>query len=222
MNSRQIFSGKLGLNVSPNCFLKPWLLVNENTNRFDVPETFDFHENVQYITEMNRNLEVLSRLVGNSHSLFISLLKQLFITDKMKHFQKSKKYDFLKGDIVLVLRTQDYNLAKIIEAGPYYCTVLSAQSNKPTEKKIHNQKMILIFRPRSEGANQNQRTSERTNHNQGTSNLKNMMSIVSPTCIPVTRKHKVSDEFLGRKSSYTPCYHIVKSGRIVVHKTKYN
>lgn len=149
LNNRPIDINNVGLNLTPNHLLKLWRLSESQSSRVKTPSGLSCHE--EYLVESLQNLTLLSEMVGNAHAHLVQILKLMFVTNVSKYRQRGKKFDFRVGDIVLVFKTQDYYLARIVEAGEQFCKVESGYSVSRESKHIHCQKMVLIHREQPVG-----------------------------------------------------------------------
>ena len=76
----------------------------------------------------------------------VSTLKNAFLFEKSRILQNKKQYDFKTGDICLLFRADRYTLVRIQEVGKFHSQVEIPGTVPLQTKRIHNSKMILIFR----------------------------------------------------------------------------
>ena len=129
MNSRPIFG--LQTYVCANHLIKPYT-ISQNMEA--------------QIENFQLRLDNLRDSVGAAHVHFVSTLKNAFLFDKSRILQNKKQYDFKTGDICLLFRADRYTLVKIQEVGKFHSQVEIPGTVPLQTKRIHNSKMILIFR----------------------------------------------------------------------------
>ena len=130
MNSRPIFG--LQTYVCANHLIKPYTISQGMETQI---------ENLQL------RLDNLRDSVGSAHLHFVSTLKAAFLFDKTRILQNKKHYDFKTNDVCLLFRADRYTLVRIQEVGKFHSQIEIPGTVPLQLRRVHNSKMILIFRP---------------------------------------------------------------------------
>ena len=83
-----------------------------------------------------------------THSIFVNIVKNAFRGNlATTHFLGvGKKAVFLTGDFVLIFRTDKIAVGLVMEPGPQYCVVKTAETRPPALANIHCNKLLLLHR----------------------------------------------------------------------------
>ena len=142
LNSQPIVSPLIGsVIISPQHLIKPnWLLSDDEADILSSPSAIELQSNLQLIRDQ----------MAAAHQIFTKILKTSLISATRRSLrQHSSANPFQIGDLALSLKSNSYNLCKIIQLFPQHCQVLSAEKNPPVLKNVHCSLLVLIFRPQT-------------------------------------------------------------------------
>ena len=137
LNSRPIFATTSGSQViTPNHLLKTHAF-------YQNPENAD-----TALTNLQMNFHNFYSQLKMTHSIFVNIVKSAFRGNlATTHFLGiGKKAVFLPGDFVLIFRTDKLAVGLVMEPGPQYCVVKTAETKPPALANIHCNKLLLLYR----------------------------------------------------------------------------
>ena len=137
LNSRPIFATTSGSQViTPNHLLKTHAF-------YQNPENAD-----TALTDLQMNFHNFYSQLKMTHSIFVNIVKSAFRGNlATTHFLGvGKKAVFLPGDFVLIFRTDKLAVGLVMEPGPQYCVVKTAETKPPALANIHCNKLLLLYR----------------------------------------------------------------------------
>ena len=137
LNSRPIFATTSGSQVlTPNHLLK----------------THAFYQNPEdaetALSNLQMNFHNFYSQLKITHSIFVNIVKNAFRGNlATTHFLGvGKKAIFIVGDFVLIFRTDKIAVGLVVEPGPQYCVVKTAETRPPALANIHCNKLLLLHR----------------------------------------------------------------------------
>ena len=144
LNSRPIFSTTSGSQViTPNHLLK----------------THMFHQSTEDEAEsamnsLQLNFQHFYSQLKITHSVFVNIVKNAFKSNlgTTHYLGSDQKAVFLNGDFVLIFRTQRLGVGLIVNPGPQFCEVKSAETSPPSIVNIHCNKLLLLYRDQPENS----------------------------------------------------------------------
>ena len=159
LNSKPLFrDDATDIIITPNHLIHPYFVVEKGS---ELASTLDKAEEYSKSTILLKSLEPFTQSLAKLSSAlelknhyFTSMLKTLFVSDNRKILQAGKKTSFKAQDIVLVFKTVDYNLGVITTPGDQCSEVLTSSSTPPKVVKVHNSKLVLLYRHHKPGNDQ--------------------------------------------------------------------
>ena len=137
LNSRPIFATASGSQViTPNHLIR----------------THAFQQNPQdadtALSSLQMNFHNFYSQLKMTHSIFVNIVKSAFKSNlATTHFLGvGKKAIFLTGDFVLIFGTDKLACGLVVEPGPQYSVVKTAETNPPALANIHCNKLLLLHR----------------------------------------------------------------------------
>ena len=137
LNSRPVFATTSGSQIiTPNHLLK----------------THMFHQSDEDVDSalhgLQLNFESFYNQLKMTHSIFVNIVKSAFRSNlaTTQYLGKGKGAIFLNGDFVLIFRTDKLAVGVVVEPGPQYCVVKTAETKPPALANIHCNRLLLLYR----------------------------------------------------------------------------
>ena len=159
LNSKPLFKDDItDIVITPNHLIHPYFVVDSTSDVAKILDKADEYSKstvtLKNLEEFSQSLVKLSSALGAKNTYFTSMLKTLFVSDNRKVLQSGKRTVFKNQDIVLVFKTVDYNLGVVTDPGDQYSEVLSSGTSPPKTIKVHNSKLVLLYRHHKDGDDQ--------------------------------------------------------------------
>ena len=140
--------------LTANHLIHPYFVVEQHSECADLLEKAEESNRsdkiLQNLEFFSQNLSKLSTALQMKNQYLTGMLKTLFVSDNRKVLQSGKKTVFRKDDIVLVFKTVEYNLGVVTDPGEQHTEVLSSGYSPPRKERVHNSKLVLLFRENTE------------------------------------------------------------------------
>ena len=155
INSRPLFKDDANdIILTANHLIHPYFVVEQHSECADLLEKAEESNRsdkiLQNLEFFSQNLSKLSTALQMKNQYLTGMLKTLFVSDNRKVLQSGKKTVFRKDDIVLVFKTVEYNLGVVTDPGEQHTEVLSSGYSPPRKERVHNSKLVLLFRENTE------------------------------------------------------------------------